>query len=146
MHYLSCAAYPDLVADQKGDSANPSGSGVRDPETFGARDRERFDGGASVESLEIDQRPYVSAKIPPLDVNGVRTMAFGALTWLVALIVLLPFYSTLQDNDRGWWLWTCCAGLGLGIIGVAYCRRRRTQLAKHPEREAETSPLGAAGF
>ncbi len=98
------------------------------------------------ETTQRELQASAAAKIPPLDVNGVHTMAFGALAWLVALAILVPFYSSLQSNDRVWWLWTCCAGFGLGLIGVAYCRRRRSQLAKHPEREPETSPLGAAGF
>ncbi|MEJ7708115.1 MAG: DUF2530 domain-containing protein [Nocardioidaceae bacterium] len=94
-----------------------------------------------------DEHSYsVAASVQPLDVNGVRTMAFGALLWFLAGALLVPFYSTLQDNDRGWYLWTCCAGFGLGLIGVEYCRRRRRLLADHPERETETSPLGAAGF
>lgn len=100
---------------------------------------------ATLEPAEAAHRTYVAAGIQPLDVNGVRTMAFGALVWLVAFALLVPFYSTLQENGRGWWLWTCCAGFGLGLIGVGYCRRRRSHLAKHPEREQQTSPLGAAG-
>ncbi len=126
------------MVDQSGEPANPSGSRVRDPEPF--------DLGRSVEATETEQRASDAAAVQPLDVNGVRTMAFGAIAWLVALAVLLPFTSSLQANDRTWWLWTCCAGFGLGVIGVVYCRRRRAQLAKHPERETETSPLGAAGF
>jgi len=122
------------VADEEGSTVDGRG---RDPGPLGD--------GAATESPEVAQRTYVAARIQPLDVNGVRTMTFGALAWLVAFALLVPFYSTLQEIGRGWWLWTCCAGFGLGLIGVGYCRRRRSQLAKHPEREPETSPLGAAG-
>lgn len=110
----------------------------RDPDPFGGR--------PPIEQIEIRQKTYVIAKVQPLDVTGVRTIAVGAALWLVAFFALLPFYPTLQDNDRGWWLWTCSAGFGLGLLGVDYCRRRRNRLAAMPKREVETSPLGAAGL
>lgn len=138
------------MADERGNIANPVSS--RTPEAAPMDDRSPSDSAARsidrspTELTEIGQRAYIKGKVQPLDLNGVRTMGFGALAWLVAFALLVPFYPTLQANDRVWWLWTCCAGFGLGLIGVGYCRRRRTQLAKHPEREPETSPLGAAGL
>lgn len=87
-----------------------------------------------------------AARIHPLDVTGVRTVAVGACLWLVALAALLPFYPTLREQGRGWWLWTCVAGFVFGLLGLEYCRRRRRRLAGQPEREVETSPLGAAGL
>lgn len=89
---------------------------------------------------------YDDAAVQPLDVTGVRTVAVGTGLWLLAFIALLPFHSTLSDHGRGWWLWTCAAGLGLGLVGLEYCRRRRTRLAKQPPRPVETSPFGAAGL
>lgn len=112
---------------------------IHDPDPFGGR--------PPIDSIEIRQRTYVTAKqVQPLDVTGVRTIAVGALIWLLGAIALAPFYSTLQEDDRGWWLWTCVAGFGLGLIGIEYCRRRRRHLAQRPAREVETSPLGAAGL
>lgn len=111
---------------------------MHDPDPFGGR--------PPIESIEIRQRTYLTAKVQPLDVTGVRTIAVGAILWLVAALALSPFYSTLADQGRGWWLWTCVAGFGLGLIGVEYCRRRRRHLSEHPPREVETSPLGAAGL
>ena len=46
-------------------------------------------------------------KLEPLDVDGVQTVAVGTIAWLVALVVLLPFYRTLEDRAALWWLWTC---------------------------------------
>jgi Protein of unknown function (DUF2530) len=65
--------------------------------------------------------------VEPLDVDGTRTVAVGALLWLVAFVLLLPFYGRLSDDDHTWWLWTCLAGFGLGVIGWDYCRRRRNR-------------------
>ena len=90
--------------------------------------------------------PGVVADIEPLDVDGVRTLAAGTIGWLLAFLALLPFYGRLQDLGREWWLWTCAAGVGLGLIGLEYCRRRRKRLRSQPPRPPETSPLGAAGL
>lgn len=100
----------------------------------------------TIEPVDAEPKDSPAGEVQPLDVTGVRTVAIGAGLWLVALVALLPFYPTLQDHGRGWWLWTCGAGLGLGMIGLEYCRRRRDRLAAQPEREVETSPLGAAGL
>ncbi len=47
------------------------------------------------------------------------------MLWFVGFVALLPFYSPLAEAGRLWWLWTCTAGLGLGLLGLEYCRRRR---------------------
>lgn len=76
---------------------------------------------------EIGKRTYLVADVDPLDVDGVRTIAVGTGLWLLAFVLLLPFYGRLEETDRVWWLWTCMAGFGLGIIGWDYCRRRRNR-------------------
>lgn len=111
---------------------------LRDPDPFGGR--------PPIDQIEIRKKTYFTAKVQPLDLTGVRTVTVGAVLWAVAFFALLPFYSTLQKNDHGWWLWTCSAGFGLGLLGLDYCRRRRRKLAAQPEREVETSPIGAAGL
>jgi hypothetical protein len=126
------------VGNSVGRRANRRAERRRDPDPFGGR--------PPIEQIEIRQKTYLTANVQPLDVTGVRTVTVGAILWLVAFVALLPFYPTLQDHDRGWWLWTCFAGFGLGLLGLDYCRRRRARLAAHPEQEIETSPLGAAGL
>jgi hypothetical protein len=110
------------------------------------RDRDPFGGRPPIEQIDIGQRSYVVAPVTPLDVTGVRTVAVGTLVWVIAFFALLPFYGTLRDQDRIWWLWTCLAGVGLGLLGLEYCRRRRDRLAAQPDHEVEASPLGAAGL
>ena len=78
-----------------------------------------------VTTHEIGRRTYIVADVDPLDVDGVRTVAVGTALWLLAFVMLLPFSGRLADSDRMWWLWTCLAGFGLGVIGWDYCRRRR---------------------
>lgn len=74
---------------------------------------------------EIGNRTYLVADVEPLDVDGVRTVEVGTGIWLVAFLLLLPFYGKLEETGRTWWLWACMAGFGLGLIGVEICRKRR---------------------
>jgi hypothetical protein len=74
-----------------------------------------------------DSEEPVQPDVEPLDVDGTRTVAVGAVLWLVAFVLLLPFYGRLSEDDHTWWLWTCLAGFGLGVIGWDYCRRRRNR-------------------
>ncbi len=74
---------------------------------------------------EIGKRTYIVADVEPLDVDGVRTVEVGCALWALAFVALLPFYSRLAAADSEWVLWTCLAGLGLGLLGLEYCRRRR---------------------
>ncbi len=92
-------------------------------------------GQPDVTEREFGNRTFLVAEVKPLDVDGVRTMGVGALLWLAAFFAMLPFWSSLQDDGRGWWPWTCLTGAVLGLIGWLYCRRRRTYLrAHHPGR------------
>jgi hypothetical protein len=91
-----------------------------------------------VRTHEIGKRTYIIANVDPLDVDGTRTVAVGSALWLVAFVLLLPFYGQLADHHRLWWLWTCLAGFGLGIMGWDYCRRRRNRRHERAARlEAE---------
>jgi Protein of unknown function (DUF2530) len=74
---------------------------------------------------ELGNRTFFVADVEPLDVDGVRTVEVGTALWLVAFLALLPFYGRLEESGRQWWLWTCLAGVGLGLFGLEYCRRRR---------------------
>ena len=73
----------------------------------------------------ITGRTYVVAEVEPLDVDGVRTVGVGSALWLVGFVALLPFYGRLSADGHTWYLWTCMAGGGLGLLGLEFCRRRR---------------------
>jgi hypothetical protein len=88
---------------------------------------------------EFGNSTFFVADVEPLDVDGVRTVEVGTALWLVAFVALLPFYGRLRDSGNEWWLWTCLAGVGLGLFGLEYCRRRRKT-----RRERAESPEPAA--
>ena len=93
-----------------------------DPGDSGQYPEQPVDG---VRTHEIGDRTYVVADVDPLDVDGTRTVAVGTAMFLVGFLALLPFYGRLEGAGKAWWLWTCLAGFGLGVIGWEYCRRRR---------------------
>ncbi|MFC6154264.1 DUF2530 domain-containing protein [Nocardioides yefusunii] len=84
----------------------------------------RVESRPSPGTLSITLPPAV-VEIQPLDADGVRTAEVGTALWGIALLGMLPFYSTLQASGRVWWIWVCSAGLGMGLLGIEYCRRRR---------------------
>ncbi|WP_344939642.1 DUF2530 domain-containing protein [Sphaerisporangium flaviroseum] len=57
----------------------------------------------------------------PLETNDTATILAGTGLWVVALIVLLIMGPS---PDHRWWIWTCVAGIGLGLFGCLYVRRR----------------------
>jgi hypothetical protein len=74
---------------------------------------------------ELENRTSIVADVDPLDVDGVRTLAVGTALWGVAFLMLIPFSGRLREDGHLWWMWTCIAGFGLGLVGWDYCRRRR---------------------
>ena len=64
----------------------------------------------------------------PLPYDGVLTVTIGTGVWLVALVVMLPFWSHLRRDGHLWWIATAACGFGLGLLGIVYCRRRATRL------------------
>ncbi|MCL2541760.1 MAG: DUF2530 domain-containing protein [Nocardioidaceae bacterium] len=85
---------------------------------------------------EIGSRTYVIAPVEPLDVDGVRTVQVGTAVFALAFLALLPFYGRLQSGGDTWLLWTCLAGVGLGLLGLEYCKRRRITRARRDGRDA----------
>jgi hypothetical protein len=76
---------------------------------------------------EFGKRTYLVANVEPLDVDGFRTVQVGTALWAIALLGLLPFYTRLKAADLDWMIWTCVAGIGLGLWGYDYCKRRKTR-------------------
>lgn len=82
----------------------------------------------------------------PLEGNVVATVVTGTLVWLVLFLVQLPFYDWFADRGHTWWLWTCLAGGGLGLIGTWYVRRRDAALKRAAARDATERTEQTAGL
>ncbi|MFL6071439.1 MAG: DUF2530 domain-containing protein [Actinomycetes bacterium] len=77
--------------------------------------------------------PEEPRQVAPLDVDAVRTVQIGTGLWAVALVVTLLLRDELRDDGRVWWIWTCVAGVLLGLVGVVITTRRRARLAQRRE-------------
>lgn len=84
---------------------------------------------------EIGNRTYLIAPVEPLDVDGVRTVQVGTALFALAFVALLPFYGRLEEDGRTWLLWMCLTGVGLGLLGMEYCKRRRQVRAEREHDE-----------
>ena len=88
---------------------------------------------------------------PPLEANDQLVAVVGAVAWAVALVVLLIVRSELPAGSR-WWIWTCVAGLALGLFAIWYVPRLKRSRARSAagragdqEQEQEQEPDQAAG-
>jgi Protein of unknown function (DUF2530) len=70
-----------------------------------------------------------------VDVDGVRTVAVGTVLWAITFVVLALFRDDLDAAGVGWWMWTCLGGVGLGLLGLEYTRKRRDAIASARLRE-----------
>ena len=73
---------------------------------------------------------------PPLEANDQLVTGVVTAGWAVALIVLLIVRSSLPTGAR-WWIWTCAAGLVMGLFGLWYVPRLKRGRARAAARRAE---------
>jgi drug/metabolite transporter (DMT)-like permease len=65
---------------------------------------------------------------PPLEANDRLVTAVLTVGWAVALAVLLILRGELPPTER-WWVWTCLAGLVMGLFGLWYVPRLKRSRA-----------------
>jgi Protein of unknown function (DUF2530) len=73
---------------------------------------------------------------PPKEADDRLVTAVITGAWAVALVVLLIVRDSIPAGAR-WWLWTCVAGLVMGLFGLWYVpflkrRRDRGAAARQP--------------
>ena len=54
---------------------------------------------------------------PPLEANDLRVTIVGTVAWAAALVVALVLRDQIPAGSR-WWIWTCVAGVGMGLFAV----------------------------
>ncbi|MDQ0942598.1 DUF2530 domain-containing protein [Streptomyces sp. V1I1] len=79
----------------------------------------------------------------PLEGPVVATIIGGTSLWFVLFLVQIPFYSWFDERDLMWWVWTCLAGAGLGLIGIWYVRGRETAIKRSQAAEASEAAEAA---
>lgn len=95
-------------------------------------DRARDTPGAADPGPEPDV-PVATA----LDVDGIAVVTAGTVLWAVALVVSLVYEERLRHDGHLWWIATAACGVGLGLLGIVYCVRRRNRLGSPASRPPE---------
>ena len=72
---------------------------------------------------------------PPLEANDRLVTLTGTAGWALALIVLLIAWGSLPSDHR-WWIWTCAAGLAMGLFALWYVPRFKRARARAAARRA----------
>ena len=63
------------------------------------------------------------------------TAVFTA-AWAVALVILLILREQIPADER-WWIWTCVAGLVMGLFGLWYVPQLKRSRAGAAERRKQ---------
>ena len=75
---------------------------------------------------------------PPLEANDPLVTAAGTAGWAVALVVLLVLRDQIPPAER-WWIWTCVAGVVMGLFAWWYVPRLKRARARSAARRAQAS-------
>ena len=84
---------------------------------------------------EPQERP---APPPPLEANDQLVIQVITAGWAVALVVLLIVRGSLPAGQR-WWVWTCAAGLAMGLFGLWYVPRLKHGRARAAATRAQSA-------
>ena len=79
---------------------------------------------------------------PPLEANDQRVTAVITIAWAIALVVVLVLRPQLPAEEQ-WWVWTCVAGLCMGLFGLWYVPYFKRARARKAQRRAETRAVAA---
>ncbi|THG29852.1 DUF2530 domain-containing protein [Naasia lichenicola] len=63
----------------------------------------------------------------PVQVDERRAVFVGLVVWIIATVIYLLVFATNGEADAGV-VWTCTAGIALGLAGLVYTERRRRKL------------------
>ena len=58
--------------------------------------------------------------------------------WAVALVVLLVLREQIPPGER-WWIWTCVAGVVMGVFALWYVPRLKRARARSAARRAQAN-------
>jgi uncharacterized membrane protein len=81
---------------------------------------------------------------PPLEGNDQLIAAVITAGWAIALVVLLVVRTDLPHGSR-WWVWTCVAGLAVGLLGLWYMPVLKRSRAATAERRRAAREAASPG-
>ena len=66
--------------------------------------------------------------VVPARFSEVAPVAVGTAVWALLFVIGLFIRSDLAESGREWWIWSAAAGVGLGLFGYVFLRRRQARL------------------
>jgi Protein of unknown function (DUF2530) len=81
---------------------------------------------------------------PPLEANDRQVTVIGTAGWAAALVILLILRDQLPGDER-WWIWTCVAGVCMGLFALWYVPRFKRARARKAQQRAEAQAAQATG-
>ncbi|HET9169394.1 MAG TPA: DUF2530 domain-containing protein [Actinospica sp.] len=77
-------------------------------------------------------------ELKPMEVDLGRIVLLGTVLYAIAAAVLLPMQSSLTHDGHGRWPWIAVSGVGLGLLGYFYVKRRDRAIARDAAARAAT--------
>jgi len=100
------------------------------------------------ENRQVSPRSQSPVPPPPREADDRLVTAVITGGWAVALVVLLIARDALPAGSR-WWVWTCAAGLAMGLFGLWYVpvlKRGRTRAAAARQAAAPQDSAPDSGY
>ena len=69
-------------------------------------------------------------ELKPMEVDLSRIVLIGTVLYAVVAVVLLPLQTTLNHGGHGRWPWIAVSGVGLGLLGFWFLKRRDRAIAR----------------
>lgn len=80
--------------------------------------------------------------IEPVPDDAISAVTVGLLVWAAAAVVCVLLHDQLADSGRGWWVWTCLAGVAIGGFMLVLFRERRSRIIRHRAEADEPTSVG----
>jgi hypothetical protein len=88
-------------------------------------------------SAASDATPVV---VVPAQFSECAPVAVGTAVWALLFVIGLFIQPDLADSGREWWIWSAASGVGLGLIGYLYLRRRQARLLARARSAPPSAP------
>jgi len=80
--------------------------------------------------------------IEPVEDDGVGAALVGLVLWALGALACLLWREDLAAAGHDWWLWSCLAGVGIGLGWLAFSARRSRVYAEDRARREQLGPAG----
>jgi hypothetical protein len=76
-------------------------------------------------------------ELEPMEVDLAKIVLAGTALYALAAVILLALHTSLTHDGHGRWPWIAVSGVGLGLLGLFYVKRRDRAIARDAAASAE---------